>query len=55
MAVEDAEVSKKHAGFIVNNGNASCRDILKLIFQLKNIIKEKHKVDLEEEIEYLPY
>jgi len=51
LNVGDAEISKIHANFIVNNGNASYNDVKKLI----NIIKEKCfnviGVELEEEIE----
>ncbi len=38
--VGDAEVSAKHAGFIVNRGNASQRDVLILIEKLRQAVYE---------------
>ena len=55
LSVGNAQVSTKHAGFIVNLGDAKCKDILKLIKIIKNKIYEKYGVVLLEEIEYLPY
>lgn len=51
MRVGDAEVSLKHANFIVNRGNASAEDVIKLIGEVKKIIKDKYGVSLEEEQE----
>ena len=50
-----AEISKKHSGFIVNINNATCKDIQQLISVIKSKIKKQYNVDLEEEIEYVPY
>ena len=36
-----AQVSEKHAGFIVNKNNATSTDILKLIEYVQNVVKEK--------------
>ena len=52
MRIGDAMISKKHAGFIVNLGNATSEDVLKLIKLIKLIFKSQ-KIDLEEEIIYL--
>ena len=49
-SIGDAEVSTKHAGFIVNKGNASSKDILDLIDYVKKTVYEKTKVKIEEEI-----
>lgn len=49
--IGDAEISKKHAGFIINKGNASSNDVLKLIELIKNKVKEKYNSTLELEIE----
>lgn len=49
----DAEVSQKHAGFIVNRGNATAKDVLTLIEKIKTIIRQKHGIDLKEEILYI--
>lgn len=45
-----AKVSTKHAGFIINDGNATARDVLDLIEFVQNTVKEKYHVDLEPEI-----
>jgi len=43
-------ISEKHAGFIVNTGNATAEDIEKLIKYTKKVIKEKFNKDLEQEV-----
>jgi len=48
-----AGVSKQHANFIVNNGEATASDIRQLANELKDKVKEKFGIDLEEETEYL--
>ena len=48
-----AMVSEKHPNFIVNFNNASSGDIKTLIEEIKEIIKEKYNVTLEEEISIL--
>ena len=50
-AVGGAQVSEKHANFIVNLGNAKASDVLELILQIKIAAKEKFAVELKEEIE----
>ncbi len=44
------QVSKKHAAFMVNTGDATAKDILNLIEQVKNMVQEKFNVKLEEEV-----
>lgn len=51
--INDAYVSKLHAGFIVNKGNATAEDVLSLIEHVKKVIKEKYKTDLELEIKVI--
>ncbi|MCL5113629.1 MAG: UDP-N-acetylmuramate dehydrogenase [Patescibacteria group bacterium] len=46
----EAMVSQKHPNFIVNLGNVTSEDVLKLISEIKNIIKNKYSIELEEEI-----
>lgn len=48
--VGDAEVSTKHAGFIVNKGKATAKDFLDLVEHIKKEIKNKTGLDLELEI-----
>lgn len=45
-----AQISEKHAGFIVNTGNATAQDIIDLIEYTKKTIKEKSNEDLETEV-----
>ncbi len=55
QTVGGARVSKKHANFIVNyNGKAKASDVLKLIKIIKENIKEKFGIEINEEIEILP-
>lgn len=50
VKIGEAEISKKHAGFIVNLGNAKAKDVLKLIKLIKNKIKKSTGEDLQREI-----
>lgn len=52
-SIGDAEVSDLHAGFIVNKGNATASDILKLIEYIKNEVYKKFNKKIELEIEVL--
>lgn len=49
-AVGGARVSEKHAGFIINAGNASCNDVLTLIEEIKAEVLAKKGIELECEI-----
>ncbi|MDD5923773.1 MAG: UDP-N-acetylmuramate dehydrogenase [Clostridia bacterium] len=49
-SVGGAEVSEKHAGFIINKGNATCNDVLSLIDIIKSQVYKKFNVELECEI-----
>lgn len=51
--VGDAYVSDIHAGFIVNKGNATARDVLSLIEMIKKKVHEEFNVNIELEIEVL--
>lgn len=50
-----ALVSEKHANFILNDQNASARDIKKLISEIKKKVKNELGVNLHEEIQYLGF
>lgn len=50
-----AEISEKHAGFIVNRGDATASDVLALIDFIKNEIMKRHSIALECEVQYIPY
>jgi UDP-N-acetylenolpyruvoylglucosamine reductase len=51
--VGDAVMSAKHGNFIVNDGNATARDILELVEILKRRIKAERGIDLQTEIEII--
>jgi len=46
-----AQISEKHAGFIVNTGSATFDDVMKLIEFVRKKVKEKYGVELETEVE----
>ncbi len=50
FSIGGAQVSPKHAGFIVNTGKATAQDVLDLIAHIKKVIKEKKGVELIPEI-----
>lgn len=45
-----AEVSTLHAGFVINSGNATSKDILTLIKYIQDKVKNEFGVDLEPEV-----
>ena len=48
--IGDAEISKKHAGFIINKGNAKANDVLKLANYAKEEVKKKFNKNIELEV-----
>ena len=48
-----AMVSEKHAGFIVNTGDATAKDVMDLIKYIKDKIYERYEVEIEEEIKFV--
>lgn len=55
MRVGDAAVSEKHAGFIVNKGNATANNVLTLAKTVKKAVYESFGITLSEEVKYVPY
>lgn len=53
MSVGLAQVSEKHAGFIINRGGATCAQVQELIRQVQSIVWEKTGYKLECEIREL--
>lgn len=45
-----AQVSPKHAGFIVNTGGATCEDVLQLVREIQQTVEEKTGIRLECEV-----
>ena len=48
-----AKVSEKHAGFIINKGEATAKDVLELIAYIKKKVYKKFNKKIELEIEVL--
>lgn len=48
-----AEVSEKHAGFIINRGDATADDVMALVEHIKATVSENYGVELECEIRYI--
>lgn len=51
--VGGAMISEKHCGFVISDGSATCADVIKLIEDVKKIVKEKFNVELEPEVKRL--
>ena len=53
LRVGDAQVSEKHAGFVVNRGRATCKDVLRLMEQVQDRVEQDTGVRLEPEVRIL--
>ena len=53
LRVGDAEISKKHAGFVINKGNAKAKDVLELVNKVKEEVYKKFQKKIELEIEII--
>lgn len=53
LTVGGAQVSAKHAGFVVNRGGATCADVLELVRQVKERVLAETGVELEMEVKIL--
>ena len=51
--VGGAQVSEKHAGFVINKNNATATDVINLIRDVQKIVFEKHGVMLETEVKII--
>ena len=49
-----AQVSEKHAGFVINAGGASCADVLALIAHIQETVYRQTGVRLEPEVKIVP-
>lgn len=50
VSVGDAQISEKHAGFVVNKGNATADDVMQLIEYVQKTVLERFDVKLEPEV-----
>ena len=48
-----AQVSEKHAGFVINTGSATAKDVCDLIAHVQKTVKEKSGVTLEPEVKII--
>lgn len=53
FSVGGAQVSEKHAGFVINRGGATCADVLELVEQVKGRVLDQTGVSLEMEVKVL--
>lgn len=51
--IGDISVSTKHANFLINDGGGTAKDARKLIEIMQDTVREKYKVELHEEIEFI--
>ncbi|MDQ7096160.1 UDP-N-acetylmuramate dehydrogenase [Desulfosporosinus sp. PR] len=52
-SIGGAQVSDKHANFIINTGEAKASDVLALIAEIQKDVQQKYGLALQTEIEYL--
>lgn len=50
LTIGGAQVSKKHAGFVVNAGEATAADVQNLIHEVQRRVREVHGVELKPEV-----
>ena len=55
MAAGGAQISELHGNFIVNNGNATARDVLDLMGMIQDRVMEEHGVGLRPEVRFLGF
>ncbi|MBN2452812.1 MAG: UDP-N-acetylmuramate--L-alanine ligase [Candidatus Omnitrophica bacterium] len=48
-----AEISEKHANFIINRGGATCRDVLDLAEYVRDKVRENYGMDLDMEVKLI--
>ncbi len=53
MKVGNAQVSLQHANFIINKGNATARDVISLIEEVRKKVEDKFAISLELELEVI--
>ncbi len=51
--VGGAQVSEKHAGFLINRGNATCADVMSLCHRVQQTVQERFGVQLEREVQLI--
>ncbi len=51
--VGEAQISPRHANFIVNRGNAKAEDVINLVERVRRVIRERKGIELELEIDII--
>ena len=52
-SVGGAQVSEKHAGFVINRSNATAENVLELVEHIKSVIKDEKGIQIECEIRFI--
>ena len=55
FSIGGAEVSSKHANFIVNTGRATAADVTKVIVHVLNQVRGRHGIELRPEVKFLGF
>lgn len=50
--VGDAQISEKHAGFLINRGHATCAEVLELERKVRETVESRFGVRLEREVQF---
>ena len=53
--VGGAQVSEKHSGFVINQGNATAEEVRFLIRQVQKKVKQQFDVEMEPEVRMLGF
>src|SRR5574344_223918 len=53
FTINQAQVSEKHTGFLINIENSTCENMLELIKEVQKIIMDKYSVKLEREVKLI--
>lgn len=53
VRIGDAQISELHCGFVVNRGNATCKEVIELIKMVQKVVRDNFSVELEAEVRYL--
>ena len=55
LRVGGASVSDKHANFVVNEGNASASDVVRVMKQMHREVAERYGINLVPEVKFLGF
>ena len=55
LEVGQAKVSEKHANYIINTGKATAEQVITLIAMIKQRVRDRFNIQLQEEIQYLGF